>query len=244
LSVLIELKNVTKRFGGLKAVNDFSGTIEEGAIVGLIGPNGAGKTTLFNMIAGTFPPTSGSIIYNGTDITKLRTFEICKIGIARTFQVTKPFEGMSIIENIMVAAFYNTSNRKVAYEKAMMVYNLLDMAGKPEQQAGDLTTVDRKKLEVARALALNPKVLLLDEVMAGCNPQEKFEMVNVVHQIQKKGVTIIIIEHDIKTIMTISDKVIMLDRGEKLIEGLPKEVSNDKRAIAAYLGEEFTDAEG
>ena len=239
---IIEIQNLTKQFGGLKAVSDFSGEIAEGSIVGLIGPNGAGKTTLFNMIANTFPPTSGKIIYNGSDITNRHTHEMVGIGIARTFQITKPFGDMSVIENIMVGAFYHTHDRKLARANAGKVYDIIGLSCGFDQIAHNLTTVDRKKLEIARALATSPKLLLLDEVMAGCNPHEKVELSSVVRKIRDNGVTIIIIEHDIKTIMNLCDKIVVLHRGEKLVEGTPQEVANDKRAISAYLGEEYTNA--
>ena len=239
---IVEIHNVTKQFGGLKAVSDFSGTVDEGTIVGLIGPNGAGKTTLFNMMAATFPPTSGQIIYNGLDITHCKTHQMVGVGIARTFQITKPFGDMTVIENIMVGAFYHTRDRKPARENASRVYNVIGMKCGLDQIAHNLTTVDRKKLEIARALATNPKLLLLDEVMAGCNPLEKLELIAVVRKIRDTGVTIVIIEHDIKTIMSLCDKIIVLHRGEKLVEGSPQEVANDKRAISAYLGEDYNNA--
>lgn len=239
---IVELKNVSKQFGGLKAVSDFSGIVEENAIVGLIGPNGAGKTTLFNMIAATFPPTAGQIVYNGIDITHHRTHQMVGIGLARTFQVTKPFGDMSVIENIMVGAFYHSRDRRLARENARKVYELIGLTCGLDQLAHNLTTVDRKKLEIARALATSPKLLLLDEVMAGCNPQEKLELIAVVRKIRESGVTIVIIEHDIKTIMSLCDKIIVLHRGEKLVEGTPQEVANDKRAISAYLGEDYGNA--
>ncbi|MGI6297591.1 MAG: ABC transporter ATP-binding protein [Saccharofermentanales bacterium] len=242
MRAIVELQDVSKQFGGLKAVSGFTGIIEEGSIVGLIGPNGAGKTTLFNMIAATFPPTSGSIIYDGMDITRKKTHDMAKLGLARTFQVTKPFGDMSVTENIMVGAFRQTNDRKAALETANKIYDQIEMNCGRDQLAHNLTTVDRKKLEIARALATGPKLLLLDEVMAGCNPHEKNELVEVVREIRDGGVTIIIIEHDIKTIMTLCEKIIVLHRGEKLVEGTPQEVANDQRAINAYLGEEYRNA--
>ncbi len=242
MRAIVELQDVSKQFGGLKAVSGFTGIIEEGSIVGLIGPNGAGKTTLFNMIAATFPPTSGCIIYDGMDITRRKTHDMAKLGLARTFQVTKPFGDMSVTENIMVGAFRQTNDRKAALETANKIYDQIDMNCGRDQLAHNLTTVDRKKLEIARALATGPKLLLLDEVMAGCNPHEKNELVDVVREIRDGGVTIIIIEHDIKTIMTLCEKIIVLHRGEKLVEGTPQEVANDQRAINAYLGEEYHNA--
>lgn len=239
MSAIIKLEHITKQFGGLKAVSDFCGEVEEGSIVGLIGPNGAGKTTLFNMMASAFAPTSGKIYFNGQDITNSKTHDACKLGIARTFQVTKPFGHMTVIENIMVGAYFNTNRNEVARREAEDIYKFNGMNCNMNQVAHNLTTVDRKKLEVARALASKPKILLLDEVMAGCNPQEKVELVEVSRKVRAAGITIVIIEHDIKTIMTLCDKVIVMNRGEKLVEGTPEEVGNDKRAIGAYLGEDF-----
>lgn len=238
MNKILELNKVTKMFGGLRAVSNFSSIIEKNSITGLIGPNGAGKTTLFNMIACTYSPTSGKILYNGKDITGMKTHKICGMGIARTFQVTKPFGDMTVIENIMVGSFLKTSNKKQARELALSAYEQVGFRCGINQIAHNLTTVDRKKLEVARALATRPKVLMLDEVMAGCNPQEKLELSEAIRKIRATGITIIIIEHDIKTIMSLCEKVIVLHRGEKLVEGTPNEVANDQRAINAYLGEE------
>lgn len=237
MSNILEIKNVTKMYGGLRAVSNFSTEIVENSITGLIGPNGAGKTTLFNMISCTHKATTGHIFYNGKDITQIRCHEVARIGIARTFQVTKPFGDMDIIENIMVGAFLKSFDRKQTREKAMKIFELVGFSSRHDQIAHNLTTVDRKKLEVARALATNPDVLMLDEVMAGCNPQEKVELCHVIKDIRMTGVTVIIIEHDIKTIMSLCEKVIVLHRGEKLVEGTPEEVANDERAIQAYLGE-------
>jgi len=239
---IITIENVTKRFGGLVAVGGVSVGIEKNGIVGLIGPNGAGKTTLFNMIACTFPPTSGKIYYEDREITGSKTSDMAHMGIARTFQVTKPFGDMTVIENIMVGAFLKHNDRGVARQMAEEIYAYVGMNCGERQKANNLTTVDRKKLELARSLATEPTLLLLDEVMAGCNPQEKLELVAVIRKIRETGVTIVIIEHDMKTIMTLCGKIILLHRGEKLIEGTPEEVGTDPRAISAYLGEDYANA--
>jgi branched-chain amino acid transport system ATP-binding protein len=244
MPVILQMENVTKQFGGLCAVNCFCGDIEEHSIVGLIGPNGAGKTTLFNMAACTFPPTSGKILYDGQDVTSVKTSSMAEKGLARTFQITKPFGQMTVTENIMVGAFLRTKDKHKAKKKAEEIYAFTGMHCDPGQIAHNITTADRKKLEVARALATAPKLLLLDEVMAGCNPQEKLELVEVIRKIRGMGVTVIIIEHDIKTIMSLCEKIFVLHRGEKLVEGTPEEVANDKRAISAYLGEDYSDGEG
>lgn len=244
MSIIVKMEHVTKQFGGLTAVNDFSGEIEKGAIVGLIGPNGAGKTTLFNMIANFYHPTSGKIVFKDRDITDAKTEDMAKIGLARTFQVTKPFGDMTVLQNIMVGAFLHTSNPKKVEQKAYEVAKLVGMTCDLDMTANNTTTVDKKKLEIARALAVDPELILLDEVMAGCNPQEKLELVETCRKVRDAGVTILIIEHDIKTIMSLCDKIFILHRGEKLVEGTPEEVANDKRAISAYLGEDFDNAEG
>ncbi|MDR3592330.1 MAG: ABC transporter ATP-binding protein [Negativicutes bacterium] len=236
---IIKVRGLTKKFGGLVAVSKFDMEVEENEIVGLIGPNGAGKTTVFNMIACYLNPSEGEIFFREQNITNLVPHQICNLGIARTFQVTKPFGDMTLLENIMVGAFHRTADEATARRKADEMYELFKFAGSKEQSAHNLTTVDRKKLEVARALATDPKLLLLDEVMAGCNPSEKLEIVDLLFRLRKLGITIIVIEHDMKTIMSLCDRVIVLNRGEKLVEGTPEEVSNDKRAISAYLGEEY-----
>ncbi len=243
MAVIVKMEHVTKQFGGLTAVNDFCGEIEEGSIVGLIGPNGAGKTTLFNMIANYYHPTSGRIYFKDKDITAAKTEDMAKMGLARTFQVTKPFGDMSVLQNIMVGGFLHINKAAKVEEKARRTAALVGMDCDPDMKAASTTTVDKKKLEIARALAVEPKLILLDEVMAGCNPQEKLELVETCRKVRDAGVTIIIIEHDIKTIMSLCDKIYILHRGEKLVEGTPEEVANDKRAVSAYLGEDFDNAE-
>ncbi len=243
MAVIVKMEHVTKQFGGLTAVNDFCGEIEEGSIVGLIGPNGAGKTTLFNMIANYYHPTSGRIYFKDKDITAAKTEDMAKMGLARTFQVTKPFGDMSVLQNIMVGGFLHINKAAKVEEKARRTAALVGMDCDPDMKAASTTTVDKKKLEIARALAVEPKLILLDEVMAGCNPQEKLELVETCRKVRDAGVTIIIIEHDIKTIMSLCDKIYILHRGEKLVEGTPEEVANDKRAVSAYLGEDFDNAD-
>lgn len=236
---IIRLEHVSKKFGGLVAVDDFCGEIETGSIVGLIGPNGAGKTTLFNMMSCTYTPTSGKIFYKGADVTKARTDSMAARGLARTFQVTKPFGDMTVVENFMVGAFLHTKDRATARKQAEEIYDYIGMSCGKDKPANETTTVDRKKLEIGRALATKPELLLLDEVMAGCNPQEKLELVETCRKIQKCGITLVVIEHDIKTIMTLCEKIIIMHRGAKLLEGSPEEVANNPCAISAYLGEDY-----
>lgn len=237
---VVTLKGLTKKFGGLVAVSNFDMEVGENEIVGLIGPNGAGKTTVFNMIACFLNPTSGEIFFNDQNITMLKPHQICNLGIARTFQTTKPFGDMTLLGNIMVGTFHATSDVKMARKKASEIYELFDFAEAASQSAQNLTPVDRKKLEVARALATAPKLLLLDEVMAGCNPSEKLEIVKLLFRLRDTGITMIVIEHDMKTIMSLCDRIIVMNRGEKLCEGMPTDVANDRRCISAYLGEEYT----
>lgn len=240
---LLEVSNLGIAFGGLQAVAQLDLSIEKGHLYGLIGPNGAGKTTLFNMIANYYHPTSGKIYFKDQDITEARTEDMARMGLARTFQVTKPFGDMTVLQNIMVGAFLHTTNAKQVEQKAREVAGLVGMTCDLDMIANNTTTVDKKKLEIARALAVDPELILLDEVMAGCNPQEKLELVDTCRKVRDAGVTILIIEHDIKTIMSLCDKIYILHRGEKLVEGTPEQVANDKRAISAYLGEDFDNAE-
>lgn len=195
------------------------------------------------MIANYYHPTSGKIYFGDRDITAAKTEDMAKMGLARTFQVTKPFGDMSVLQNIMVGGFLHISKTKEVEEKARKTAELVGMTCDLDMKAASTTTVDKKKLEIARALAVEPKLILLDEVMAGCNPQEKLELVDTCRKVRDSGVTIIIIEHDIKTIMSLCDKIYILHRGEKLVEGTPEEVANDKRAVSAYLGEDFENAE-
>ncbi|HWQ80345.1 MAG TPA: ABC transporter ATP-binding protein [Anaerovoracaceae bacterium] len=239
---ILEIKGLTKSFGGLKAVNNVDMAVEEKEIKGLIGPNGAGKTTCFNMLACSFAPTSGEIIFSGRNITGMKPHEVCRMGLARTFQVVRPFGDMDILGNIMVGVFLKIRDKKEARKKAEKIYELMRFSEKPGQIAHNLTTVDRKKLEVARAMATEPKLLLLDEVMAGCNPQEKKEILFMLNTLRDEGLTMIIIEHDVKAIMSICDNIVILNRGEKLCEGNAEEVANDPKAITAYLGEDYTHA--
>lgn len=239
---IMKVDSITKRFGGLVAVSNVSIDIYEHEILGLIGPNGAGKTTCFNMIAGTYQPTSGTITYRGQSLARKRPDQICGMGIARTFQITKPFGELTTLENIMTGAYGKHPKTSDARTKAMEIFDMLQFHGARDQNAQELTTIDQKKLEIARAIATEPDFLLLDEVMAGCNPTEKLDLVRVIQTLREQGMTILIIEHDIKTIMTLCDRIFMLDRGEKISEGTPEEVANDPVAIKAYLGEDFASA--
>ncbi|NQU04011.1 MAG: ABC transporter ATP-binding protein [Syntrophaceae bacterium] len=235
---LLQVRNLTKRFGGLVAVSDMSFEVSEGEIVGLIGPNGAGKTTVFNLLSGLISSDGGSIILDEHDITGLPPYRRSKAGIGRTFQVVRPFE-MTVLENVMVPALARTKNtakaRQTAY-KAMAVLGITDLA---DAQPGNLTLAQRKRIEVARALATNPKLLLLDEVLAGLNPTEVAENIPLIRQLRDSGITIVFIEHLMDAVMSVSERVLVMDQGSLISSGTPEEVTSDERVIKAYLGEEI-----
>lgn len=237
--MLLEVAGLTMIFGGLAAVKSADFTVSEGEIVGLIGPNGAGKTTIFNLLSGVYKPTSGSIRFAGEDITHLYPpSKVCLKGIGRTFQMVRPFGNMTVEENVMVGAFAKTSYTAQAREYAREVLDLVGFGRDKDMLAKSLTIADRKRLEVARALATQPKLLLLDEVMAGLNPTEVSEVVKLVGELRKSGITILIIEHIMAAIMSLSDRIIVLHHGEKIAEGTPEVVSRDQKVIDAYLGED------
>lgn len=236
---LLEIKNVTKKFSGLVAVHEFSMSVQQGQIVGVIGPNGAGKTTLFNCIAGALPPTSGSILFNGQEIAGKKPYQICQAGVTRTFQVVKPFASKSVLYNTMVGAFANTQHLHEAESKAIEVLKFLDLYGKKEVISASLTLPERKKLELARALATEPKLLLLDEVMAGLRPSEVTEMLPIIRKINETGVTIVIVEHIMQAIMNLSEKIYVISFGKKIAEGDPHDVVADEEVIKAYLGDAY-----
>jgi branched-chain amino acid transport system ATP-binding protein len=236
---ILELKNVRKFFGGIKAVESFSLDVEEGEIVGLIGPNGAGKSTLFNCVAGVFPPTTGEIIFQGTKINKEKPWDLCRKGLARTFQIVKPFASRTVLYNVTVGAFATTDKRAEAEQRALEVLHALHMEEKKDLRAGNLTIADRKRLEIAKALATRPKLLLLDEVMAGLRPTEVDEMVAIIKRLREGGMTIFVIEHIMRAIMALSDRIAVLHFGTKIAEGPPQEIAHDERVIKAYLGEDY-----
>ena len=236
---LLTVENVTKKFSGLTAVNAVNLTVDEGQIVGVIGPNGAGKTTLFNCIAGALAPTSGSIRFAGHEIAGKKPYEICQLGITRTFQVVKPFASKTVLYNTMVGAFATTNHLQEAEDKAIQVLEFLGLHKKKEVFAKSLTLPERKRLELARALATEPKLLLLDEVMAGLRPGEVTEMLPTIRKINQAGVTIVIVEHIMQAIMNLSEKIYVINFGKKIAEGEPLSVVADKEVIKAYLGEEY-----
>ena len=236
---ILKVCNVTKVFGGLVAIHEVSMTVKEGIILGLIGPNGAGKTTLFNLISGFYRPDEGMVVYQEQEVTGFKPYNICKIGIARTFQTTKPFMESSVIDNVLVGALMQDSRVSKARRIAADIVEMLELGRLANLAGHELTVPDRKRLEVARALATGGQLLLLDEPMAGLTPTEKVHIIKLLERINNQGITLIIVEHDMKAVMSLCSHIVLLDRGEKLVEGSPEEVTKDPKAIAAYLGEEY-----
>lgn len=237
---MLEIRKVCKSFGGLVAIGNLDMSVSEGEIVGLIGPNGSGKTTLFNLISGLLRPDSGEIRFNGEDIAGLKSHAACQSGIARTFQLTKTFAHMTTLRNVMVGRVYGSkpnSDMKEASEECEKILEFVGLSGKGMLMAGMLGLVDRKRLEIARALATRPKLLLLDEMMAGLTPAEMEDAIQLVREINDSGTTLIVVEHAIKAILEISTKIIALSAGQKIAEGLPQDVVRNEQVIKAYLGE-------
>ncbi len=233
-----ETLRLTKAFGGLIAVSDLSFGVEKGEIFGLIGPNGSGKTTVFNLINGYYPITSGSIMFDGAKLNGLPTWKICKLGIGRTFQIVKPLRRMTVLENVIASAFNLTGRMEEASRKALEVLEFCELLKKRDYSAKELTIGDRKRLEIARALATGPKLLLLDETMAGLTPQEQIQGTELIRKIRDSGVTIIIVEHIMHVIMNICDRILCINYGQEIAKGTPAEVANNKAVIEAYLGKE------
>jgi branched-chain amino acid transport system ATP-binding protein len=234
---LLEIRGVSQRFGGLIANSDISIAVGRGEIVGLIGPNGAGKSTLFNLIAGVAPPTEGSIWFDGEDVTALPAAQRCRRGIARTFQVVKSFETMSVIDNVIVGALVRTTIMREARRKAWEVLEFAGLAGRAEVAAADLIPSEKRRLEVARALATEPKLLLLDEVLTGLTPIEAESGVELVRKVRDSGVTVLMVEHVMEIVMPLVDRAIVLDLGKVLVEGRPAEIVRHSKVISAYLGD-------
>ena len=233
---MLEVRELSKAFGGLKAVDSASLEVKAGEIVGLIGPNGAGKTTLFAAIAGFHKPDAGRIALEGNDITGLPPHRICAAGMVRTFQITQPFAKISVRENIMVGSYFRTAGRREAIARAEEVANIVGMAGQLDQLGADLTVASRKRLELARALATGPHLLLLDEVMAGLNPTEIAEIVGIIQKIRASGVTILLIEHVMQAVTSLAERVYVLNQGRMIAEGTPAAIAENSQVVEAYLG--------
>ena len=250
---VLTVDTVKKRFGGLVALNDASLYVDKGEIVGLIGPNGAGKTTMFNSIAGVFPVTSGTIEFMGKDITHAKAYQRCKMGIGRTFQITKPFGNMTVLENVAIGGLYGTSEKinflsmkekERCLAEAEQILKDMQLDHRKDVMASTLNVPERKRLEVCRALATKPELLLLDEVIAGLNPSEVDDMVEMIMNIKKQGVTILMIEHVMKAVMAVSDRMYVLSFGSMIAEGTPQEIASNDTVIEAYLGKKRGIKEG
>ncbi|MBC8504377.1 MAG: ABC transporter ATP-binding protein [Anaerolineales bacterium] len=239
MTSLLQVKGVSKFFGGLQALNDVTFELPEGQILGLIGPNGAGKTTLFNVINGVYPATEGQVIFKDQDVTEAKTYEMAKLGLARTHQIVKPLNELTVIENVVVGACFGRQGYSLrkATPVAEEVLNFVGIADRSDQLASSLNVAQKKRLEMARALAAQPHLLLLDEVLAGLNQSEIAEMVETVRKIRDKGITIIMIEHVMEAVMNVSDRMIVLNFGAQIAEGNPDEIRNNPRVIEAYLGD-------
>jgi len=240
---LLTLERVTKRFGGLTAVRDVSLEVRSGDLLGIIGPNGAGKTTLFHVISGYYRADEGRVVFDGHDVTAQPAHAISRLGLTRTFQIVKPFGNLSVLDNVMIGALTRRASTRQARADAERVIDLCGLGPHAAARARALPLALRKRLEVARALATQPRLLLLDEVMAGLNPTELGGMIDLIRRLHAEGLTLIVIEHIMAAMMRLAQRIVMLHHGEKIAEGTPREITSDRRVIDAYLGEEFVLAE-
>jgi branched-chain amino acid transport system ATP-binding protein len=242
MAEVLVVRNLSKRFGGLRAVQDLCFAVNEGETVALIGPNGAGKTTSFNLITGYYRPNTGSVSAFGRELVGLRPHEICAHGLARTFQVARPFGKMTVLANVMTGAFLRDKSIELARTRAREAIGFVGLSAKEHTAARDLTTIDQRRLEMARALATQPRLLLLDEVMAGLNPAEIDQAVALVGKLSQRGLTIVIVEHVMRAIMAVARHIVVLDHGQKIAEGSPSEVVTNQDVIRAYLGTGYVHA--
>lgn len=238
---MLSIKKVSKHFGSITAVKDVSFRIKKGAIVGLVGPNGAGKSTLLNVVSGVYPPSSGSIVFDGRDITNLSPNKVCKLGIAKTFQLVHSFPELSAFQNVLVGALFGNSGKISFVEARDKVEKNLEFVGYPLDKKNypvkNLNVVELKRVQLARALATDPKLLLLDEVTTGLNPKESNDAISLIQKIREFGITILMVEHVMRVIMNVSDSIVVLHHGEKIAEGTPAEISKNENVINSYLGE-------
>lgn len=242
MSNILEITGLTKHFGGLTAVSTLDLHIAQGEILALIGPNGAGKSTVFNLVAGVYGPSEGVIRFKGREIHGQKPWDLCRLGLARTFQIVKPFSSKSVLYNIMVGAFLHTNSTSKARDKAEEVLAILGLEALRDRLAGNLTIADRKRLEIAKALATDPDLLLLDEVMAGLRPTEVDDMIGIIQGLRDRGVTVFVIEHIMRAVMALSDRVVVIHFGQKIAEGTPDAVTRDASVIKAYLGGDYVAA--
>jgi branched-chain amino acid transport system ATP-binding protein len=239
---LLEVRGIGKRFGGLQAVRNLSFDMARGEVLGLIGPNGAGKTTVFHLLSGFLAPDGGDVRFDGRSLAGLKPHAICRLGLARTFQIVRPFPHLSVWENVRVGALARRPQMAEARRRAEAVIDQVGLGAKAGQPAGGLTLAERKRLELARALATEPTLLLLDEVMAGLNPTEIEAIVALIQGIHAAGISILLIEHNMRAVMSLSHRIVVLSFGEKIVEGPPAAIANHPRVIEAYLGEEYVHA--
>ena len=236
---MLEVIKLTKRFGGLTALSQIDFSAARGEILGIIGPNGAGKTTIFNVVTSMYRPDQGSILLDGADITRMKTYQICRSGVGRTFQVVKFFGALSVLDNVVAAAFCHINRREEARQEALAVLERVGLASKKDVMPRSLTIADKKHLELAKALATRPKLLLLDEIMAGLNPSETDRTIALIKNLQKEGYTIVIVEHVMRAIMALSNRIIVLNFGQKIAEGSPDEIAQNPEVVKAYLGVQY-----
>lgn len=236
---LLTIDNVTKNFGGLQALDHISLQIETGEMVAVIGPNGAGKTTLFNVLTGFLQPNKGQVFFQGQSVLGLKPHQICRLGMVRTFQIVKPFLELTVLDNVIVAAYNRLSDAGEAVRKAREVIAFVGLDDKRSALANELTLPNRKRLELARALATGPTILMLDEVMAGINPTETDTLIGLIREINRQGVTILMIEHVMRGVMALSQRIVVLNFGKKIAEGLPEAVTKNSLVVEAYLGEDY-----